>query len=83
MVLYVNSLPPPKISNALLLGGVPSSLHGAIHLTRNGTFFQLWRQALPHIAFFVVHVSHSRIVLLREMGLGPARITRMGQRPDG
>jgi hypothetical protein len=34
-------------------------------------------QVLPHIAFFVLHVSHSRNVLLREMGLGPSRIPRM------
>jgi hypothetical protein len=43
----------------------------------------LWREALPHIAFFVVHVSHSRISLLREMCLSPSRITRNGRRPDG
>jgi hypothetical protein len=35
--------------------------------------FHLWRQALPHIPFFAVHVSHSQNILLREMG----------QRPDG
>ena len=70
----------PEDINALLLGGVPPSLHGATHFTGNG---RLWRQALPHIAFFVVHVSHSRNVLLREMGLGPSRISRMGRRPDG
>jgi hypothetical protein len=69
--------------NALLLGGVPPSLHGAIHFTGYGRFFQLWRQALPRFSFFVVHVSHSQNVLLREMGLGPSRITRMGRRPDG
>jgi hypothetical protein len=62
---------PEDIINALLLGGVRPSLHGAIHFTTNGRYFQLWRQALPHIAFFVVHVSHSRNVLLREMGLAP------------
>ena len=73
----------PDDINALLLGGVPPSLHGATYFTGNGRFFQLWRQALPHIAFFVVHVSHSRNVLLREMGLGPSRISRMGRRPDG
>jgi hypothetical protein len=73
----------PEDINALLLGGVPPFLHGAIHFTGNVRFFQLWRQALPHLAFFVVHVSHSRNVLLREMGLGPSRIARMGRRPDG
>jgi hypothetical protein len=73
----------PKDINALLLGDAPPSLHGAIHFTTNGRFFPLWRQALPHIAFFVVHVSNSRIVLLREMGLGPSRITRTGRRLDG
>jgi hypothetical protein len=73
----------PEDINALLLGDVHPSLHGTIHFTRNGGFFQLWHQALPHIAFFVVHVSHSRNVLLREMGFGPSRITRMGRRPDG
>jgi hypothetical protein len=73
----------PADMNALLLGGVPPSLHGAIHFTGNGRFFQLWRQTLPHIVFSVVHVSHSRNVLLPEMGLGPSRITRMGRRPDG
>jgi hypothetical protein len=39
--------------------------------------------SLPHIAFFLVNVSHSRNVLLREMGLAPSRITRVGRRPDG
>jgi hypothetical protein len=73
----------PEDINALLLGGVPPSLHGAIHFTGNGRYFQLWRQALPHIAFHVVHVSYSRNVLLREMGLGPSRISRMGRRPSG
>jgi hypothetical protein len=72
----------PEDINALLLGGVPPSLHGAIHFTGNGRLFLSWRQAHPHIAFFVVHVSHSRNVLLREMGLAPSRITRMGRRPD-
>jgi hypothetical protein len=69
--------------NALFLGGVPPSLHGATHFTENGRFFHLRRQALPHIAFFLGHVSHSRNVLLREMGLGPSRTSRMGRRPDG
>jgi hypothetical protein len=73
----------PEDINALLLSGVPPSLHGAIHFKGNGRFFQLWRQALPHIAFFVVHVSHPRNVLLRDMSLGPSHITRMGRRPDG
>jgi hypothetical protein len=74
----------PEDMNTLLLGGAPPSLHDAIHFTGNVRIvFQLWRQALPHIAFFVVHVSHSRNVLLREMGVGPSRITRMGRRPDG
>jgi hypothetical protein len=68
---------------ALLLGGFSPSLHGAIIYTKNGRFFQLWRLALPHIAFFVVHALHSRNVLLRKMGLAPSRITRMGRRPDG
>jgi hypothetical protein len=68
----------PEDVNALLLGGVPPSLHGPIHFTKNGRFSQLWRQALPHIAFFVVHVSHSRNVVLREIGLALFRITRMG-----
>jgi hypothetical protein len=36
--------------------------------------------ALPHIASYVVHVSHSQNVLLREMVLAPPRITR---RPNG
>jgi hypothetical protein len=72
----------PEDINALLLGGVPPSLHGATDFTGNGRFFQSWRQALPHIAFFVVHVSHSRNVVFREMGLRP-RISRMGRRPDG
>jgi hypothetical protein len=74
----------PENISALLLGCVPPSLHGTIHFSGNGRFSQLWRQALPHIAFFVVHVSQSRNVLLREMGLDhPSRITRMGRRPDG
>jgi hypothetical protein len=55
--------------NGLLLGGVLPSLHGAINFTGNGRFFRLWRQALPHIAFFVVGVSDSRNVLLRDMAL--------------
>jgi hypothetical protein len=29
----------PEDTNALLLGGVPPSLHGAIHFTGNGRFF--------------------------------------------
>jgi hypothetical protein len=73
----------PEGTNVLLLGGVLPSLHGAIHFCRQWEVFKLWRQALLHIAFFVVHVSHSRNVLLREMGLAPSRITRMGRRPDG
>jgi hypothetical protein len=32
----------PEDSSALLVGGVPPSLHGAIHLTRNGSFFESW-----------------------------------------
>jgi hypothetical protein len=67
----------PEDTNALLLGGVPPSLDGAIHFTKNGRFSQSWRQGLPHIAFFVVHVSHSRNILLRDMGLALSRITRM------
>lgn len=73
----------PEDLTAFILGGVPPSLHGALDFTGNGKFFQLWRRALPHIAFFVAHVSHSRNALLRGLGLAPTRITRMGRRPNG
>jgi hypothetical protein len=55
-------------------------------LQEMGGYFELWRQALPRFAFFVVHVSHSRNVLPREMlGLAPSRITRIMRllSPDG
>jgi hypothetical protein len=57
----------PEDINALLLGGVPPSLHGAIHFTRNRRFFQLWRLALPHnalvhvlVQWYVVHLHERR-----------------------
>jgi hypothetical protein len=79
----------------LLLGGVPPPLHDAFVLLRmrgkllakckscwNATYVQSWRHTLSHIiAFLAIHVSHCLNVLLREMGLGPSRITRMAQRP--
>jgi hypothetical protein len=37
----------------------------------------LWRLDLPHIAFFVAHILHSRNVFLREMGFVPSRITHV------
>jgi hypothetical protein len=68
---------------AFLLGGVPPSLHGATHFPGTVGSFQLWCHALPQIAFVVDHVSHSRNVLLHEMGLAPSRISRIGRRPSG
>jgi hypothetical protein len=48
---FVHQLAPsPADINALLLGGVPPSLHGDNHFVGNGRFFHLCRQALPHIA---------------------------------
>jgi hypothetical protein len=73
----------PEDITTLSLCGVPASLHGAIHFTRKGRLFKLWCHALPHTAFFVVNVSHSRILLLREMDVAPSRINRMCRRPDG
>jgi hypothetical protein len=73
----------PKDTTTWLLSGVPPSLHGVIHFIGNERFFQSWRQALPHIAFFAVHVLLFRNILLLEMGHAPFRITRMGRRPDG
>jgi hypothetical protein len=55
MILYFGSLTPPEDINALLLGGAPPCLYGAIHFTRiNLRFFKLWRQAPPFVAFLVL-----------------------------
>jgi hypothetical protein len=37
----------------LRLGGDHPSLHGAIHFTRNGRFFQLWRECI-HVCLRVI-----------------------------
>jgi hypothetical protein len=66
----------------LLLGGAPPSLHhGAIYCTTNGRVVHIWRKILPHTARSF-HVSHSQNVWLREMGLAPSCIARVGRRPD-
>jgi hypothetical protein len=54
-----------------------------MHFIGNGRVFKLWRLALPYLDVFVVNLSHSRNALLREMGLAPSRITRIGRHPDG
>lgn len=73
----------PEDTAALLLGGTPPPLHDDPDFSENGRFVQLWRQALPCVALFVLHVTHSRFVTLREMGLAPSRIIRTGRRPNG
>jgi hypothetical protein len=70
--------------NALLLGGVPPSLHVAIHLHEMGGFFSYG--AKPSLIllslYLVVNEWHCRNVLIRESDLTP-RITRMARRPYG
>ena len=82
MVGRASSCPGDTV--ALILGGVPPPLHGKPEFSGHGNdFLQLWRRALPHIALFVTHLSLSRNVFLREIGLAPPRITRTGRRPNG
>jgi hypothetical protein len=72
----------PEDINALLLGGAPPPFMAPFILQEMGGF-PVMAPSPPSYCFLCSFVSHSRNVLLREMGLGPSRITRMGRRPDG
>ena len=71
-----------RLSTLLLSGGfnnlpddVASELSGAMLLG-------LWTRALPHIATYILRLSHVRMDVLRQKGLAPSHsLSRTGRRP--